>query len=709
MKYYFKFLSFCTSVLLFCFLLSSCAYFNTFYNAKKYFNSAKSRALNTTGRPSAQSIEDYNKVIRKCGTILTDYKDSKWADDALFLMARALYYRMQNLILALDAFNDLIQFYPNSPFIGEAIIYTGVIHYDLNQKEEAFTILRNFIRNEEFQKDHPKALITIADLYILEKDFVEAQHYLNILTSNYPKSSQFAEAIVLLGKTYFDSENYDQSLKVFYDITTKKIPKSYHLDARYYIAYNYYHLQNYSQALNTIRTLQRQEHRLNKLAEQDILYALIIAELHRVNDAIDVLESVITNNPRSNFSAEAAYHIAEMYFRKLHDYEKAIDNFNRVRRESQQSTFADRAVTRSAVASQILQYYRQSTTWTAEQLITEQFKLAEFYLYELALPDSALFIYSKIPEQKLSIEMKLDSLRNYVLDFEIYDITAETYDIESLFAHADTLHSEGDAEITNDADVTADTELDGIKETILLFEDDLDLYLSIFVPQSYFMSMVVQKQFLEDEISALQMFVRLSEEFPDSRYTEAAREFLNDEPVTYLTTHEKFQMSKFDEAMEHYTIGEDVSDESLFKVLDILHSIKDTQHPDLIDKTLFSLGFIYFYDFADTLSAKYYFDTMLEKSPQSQYARFIQNIYDGTAFIVLDRLPSIVEAEQKLAEMNEEDIPVDSIDVSDDEFAPSLLIDYLDIFDIEKIEQDIDSHSTFIEEIDFDDGEDLDH
>jgi len=79
--------------LLLCIILVACGIDNTMYNAKNYFKSAQARTLNANGRPTPQAVDEYTKAIQKCGIILSRNSKGKRADDALFLMARALYYK----------------------------------------------------------------------------------------------------------------------------------------------------------------------------------------------------------------------------------------------------------------------------------------------------------------------------------------------------------------------------------------------------------------------------------------------------------------------------------------------------------------------------------------------------------------------------------------------------------------------------------------
>jgi TolA-binding protein len=666
MKSFYRLFLLSACVILASVLLSSCytAYFNTFYNAKKYFESAQKRPLNAQGRPQSAAIEDYNRVIRKCGVILTEFKDSKWADNALFLLARALFYRGQNQLQAIQNFEDLIQFYPDSPFHNQAILYIARVKFELNQKDEAYEILRNFIQNPSYREDHPQALILISEMYIQDRNYLDAQFYLAMLTERFPRSKRLFEAYVLLGKTHFDNNNFDASLRVFYELSSKRrVPRNILHDAQYYIAFNYFHLGQYSQAYKTIRNLERRESRTEKENEQSILHARIIAEMGRIPDALEKLESVISNSPRSLASAEAAFYIAEMQFLKLHEYESAIENYNRVRRESARSDFVDRALSRSAVASQILQYYNPTRTLTATQLIAEQLKLAEFYLYELSLPDSALVIYKKIPVAKLMIQAQIDSLSNLI---SLYEAEAFSSAIDSLQINGSFSAINGYAVAEKDSldiaslDTLAEVEepsiidIDEMRAALEVLQTDLELYATQFVPRSYFMRLVVNRIFFNNEEQVKYLAGSLNEGFPDNRYTEAAYEFMNGMPVTYLTRTEKRDLARFDYASSYILLEREAFLESFDNVIGILDSLKNTNLTSLRDKTLYTLGFLHFISKGDSLKARPYFDELLEVSPTSNYAAFVRLFYNGTHFISHDRLPTLVEYERRRTERERE-------------------------------------------------------
>lgn len=626
-------------------MLSSCAYYNTFYNAEKYFASAQQRPLTAQGRPNSQAIEEYNKVIRKCGVILTEYMDSKWVDNALFLLARALYYRGNNQVQSLEKFEDLMQFYPDSPFVPESIIYSARIKYELNRKDEAFSDLRAFIQNNTYRDNHPKALIEISNLYLLEKDNLQAQIYLTMLIDRYPRSKEFAEGFVILGKTYFDNGNYQKSLEIFQQLNKSRVPKRFVLDSKYYIALNYFHLERFQQAYNYMRQLEKQEFRTDKLQEQNILNARIIAKMGRFEDAISLLESVVSNSPRSLVSAEAVYYMAEIYFTKLHDYEKAIEFYNRVRRESNRSDFAEKAVTRSAVVSQILQYQRQDFNVSAEQLIAEQFKLAEYYLYVLNRPDSAIVIYDRIPIQRDFLGARIDSLNTYIS--QLYTLKEENK------ANSDSLQNDSLNTITALNEIT--DEIEKTKSSINVLRIDYDKYNEKFIPNALFIKLVIYNKILNNHDNVILMRDRLLNEYPENRFTEAALEYLNNEKVTFLTKHEKYLLKRHNEVMQMYP-------DSLDYVISFLDSLIHFDVDELKHKGLFTLGFIYYFDLADSINAQVYFDSLLTIAPASEYATFTNKFYNNKSFIRSNRLPAIqaeIDALKDKAIKNKKDSLID--------------------------------------------------
>ena len=64
-------------------LLSGCAYFNTFYNAQRYYKEGLKDEESKKGTGKAE----FKKSLEKAVIVARDYPDSRWVDDAFFLIA----------------------------------------------------------------------------------------------------------------------------------------------------------------------------------------------------------------------------------------------------------------------------------------------------------------------------------------------------------------------------------------------------------------------------------------------------------------------------------------------------------------------------------------------------------------------------------------------------------------------------------------------
>ena len=74
-------------------LFCSCAYFNTYYNAKKYYKEArKASEKNTTKRITQKEVKNYELTIEKCKAVVRKFPDSRYVDYSLLLMAISYYY-----------------------------------------------------------------------------------------------------------------------------------------------------------------------------------------------------------------------------------------------------------------------------------------------------------------------------------------------------------------------------------------------------------------------------------------------------------------------------------------------------------------------------------------------------------------------------------------------------------------------------------------
>ena len=81
------------TVILISLLFSSCVYFNTFYNAEKYFKEADRIRLEKSGKAiPLKAIDNYGKTIQKCRVLLSEFPEFNKRKDAYLMIIQSQYY-----------------------------------------------------------------------------------------------------------------------------------------------------------------------------------------------------------------------------------------------------------------------------------------------------------------------------------------------------------------------------------------------------------------------------------------------------------------------------------------------------------------------------------------------------------------------------------------------------------------------------------------
>jgi len=695
------------SLLIFILILSSCAYFNTFYNARKFFKAAQDQPLKENGKPNSTAIQNYTKAMKKCGLVITNYKNSKYADDALFMLAQCLFYKSTNYSQSIEKFKDLVKFYPESEFVPEAHLYIAKANYLFNNKEEAYRIIKDYSLNPDFKENHPQAILLLANYYLTDEDYIEAEYYFHKIIDEHQKSEEYESAFLALGKSYHNSKKYEKSNEVFFSLLESKLPRNLKFDARYYIAYNYLLLYQYEKAFEFSTNLIKKEYREDKISRVQIIKARCQANLDQTDDAITLFDMIMQDNPKSKLSAEAAFYMAETYFRIIHDYTKAIEYYNIVSKENRDSEFIETAISKSVVASQIIQYYDPDENITPEELVNQQFRLAEFYLETLEMPDSALFVYDNIIAYKNKLLLDIDSLNFELTDIQTSDDSTVVIPdsvivlYNNLIGQKNNIGSEIDfleAQIEKSSKQDSLIKLDSLKiqNQKIPEEDVLHLSKQKDEASATFDSLVVQIDSLLVSHSLLQadslyipesqktnqleqMNIKISraeeilekyenEFIPFAHFVKiwihkfAYNDSLKADEILYLLK-EEFSQNKYthaavsllnDEEIEFITPEEKQEILDYQNALDLLVNepeetarklsiIAENPEHKFYEQASYSLGYINYFILSDSTSAKSYFDKILEEKDASQYSNNIKTFYDGVNFMKLQQLPYLTE------------------------------------------------------------------
>lgn len=666
-------------ILLICLIAVSCSIDNSMYNARQYFATAQNRPLGSNGRPSAQAIADYTKVIEKCGFILTERKHSREADDALFLLARALYYKGNAAFQARDQFASLIANFPDSPFVPEAYLYLAKVTREINRPDEAEKILAEFIRLPQYNRYHPRALLLLADLEIKNNDYLAAQYWLEKIITDYKRTPQYDEAFFLLGKNYFEQKDYERSLADFFKFyELRGISKDLRLDALYYIALNQLALGQLDAGYRQVQSLTAKELRTSKLADARVLKARYLIALGREDEGKAEFEDIAKTYPRTSSSADALYYLAEFLYLQKGNRSDAITNYNRVRSEFTTSTFASIAMGKANALTQLNQGAGLRLETNFQAFLDYHYLAADNFQVHFHLPDSSVVYYNRVIQESERLIAVRDSLSFHLpyLKAELDSITVilgepaivtapenkggseeqskqDEYSVEDGKDHEvmppDTPDGEEDPEPdqTEDKDKeenqppeeprpddplrtrqqTLDSEISSMQQRLDQLNPVVEQIQAEHLPFAFFVKASVLHKHRRLREGLEPLYDTMTRLFPNHKYGNAVRQMLLDQPVRIIDPNEEEKEHRYDLALGYASSDPD-------SMLVLLCDLLDSPYPAIKARANFRLGWFYTFESLDSVRAVQYLSEALRLSSAGVYADLIRRFYDGNAFVI---------------------------------------------------------------------------
>jgi TolA-binding protein len=336
-------------------LSTSCVYFNTYYNAQKYFRQAeKSRSVDeqkmldrgedprrTPRKPVHKTDNLYESAARRASKVLDEHKESDLVDDAMFLMGRAFYWR-RDYITAVRSFADLEENFPNSEFFHEARYWRAMSYEAQRQNSDAQLLFRELFSDGRGGVG-PRAGYRLGEMAFEAEDFVAAAQEHRATIEAFPKAKILPDLWLRYGESIMaleDSSRYVEALDAFEQVAEGRPPKQIEYDGR----------------LNKGKALDAMGDGEAGLQEYELLLKdgsfrvfegqtrLQIGQYYRdrneLDRALDEFEQVRDDFPKSASSAMALYHTSLLYLQDHGDVERAREYLREVGAEKRDSEAA---------------------------------------------------------------------------------------------------------------------------------------------------------------------------------------------------------------------------------------------------------------------------------------------------------------------------------------------------------------------------------
>jgi tetratricopeptide (TPR) repeat protein len=378
--------------------LGGCAYYNTFYLAKKYYGEGRrAQEQAPTDQPSPAAISKYELTVRQCNKLLTEYPKSKYVDDANYLLGASMYGR-GDYRDALRQLQDFSTRFPKSPFIADAQFTEGLAHYRLREYGKADSILRAV--NEAYPEFRQRW-----SLYYYAGETRNGMKQYDAAAAWYRRAFEAAKkrrqrgiALTSLGDALASADRDDSAAVVYAQAMKVEERAPLRFDIALKRGEALERLKRYDEELDFYKSLRPLAPAERREAELDLRINGCLALLGRHEEAIAGYRELIELNPHGNVAHEAQFEIGYIYESRLNDFDAAAREYDKLKTEPT-STFGDQAARRSRNLTALKSYRAKIEADTTQAAARAEFLLGELYYFQLNRVDSAFQQYDVVEKE----------------------------------------------------------------------------------------------------------------------------------------------------------------------------------------------------------------------------------------------------------------------------------------------------------------------
>lgn len=395
--------------------LASCAYYNTYYLARKYYFKATAGAPYAVDGPAQGSAPQFNKSIDYSKKVLAQYPKSKWVDDAYMLWAKSLLGR-DDPIQTVNMLQDFGTRFPKSGLDAEALFFLGVGNRQSRRNVEALTALDEFLRRAPRHALAPNAQLERARALTALERPAEAAEAASQILERYPNSPLAGRALALRAEARLASGDYERARADFHALGSQAVDDEQRLKflLREADCLEAAHLSDQELALlkdalsheleamppdttggrRPVAPVSPGAQRWGRLMVRYGTAQLLAGGL---DEALDAYGRVTRAYPHTELGAEAQYRIGFAKETVAEDFEGARLEYGRVRDVTPSGASATLAGQRLTNLDRLAQY-RTAGGDTLQKRAEAGFLLAELYLFTHDRPERALEQYRTIAQ-----------------------------------------------------------------------------------------------------------------------------------------------------------------------------------------------------------------------------------------------------------------------------------------------------------------------
>ncbi|MFH1011455.1 MAG: tetratricopeptide repeat protein [bacterium] len=335
----------------------SCAYYNTFYNAKKHFEAGERANRN---RPTGQSrdVQNYRKCIETGSRLLELYPKSRWVDNCLLLMGKA-YYRSGEFPRAQRKFEELLSNFPKSRLVPEARLWLAEALIEMKRPAEALTILQQLRASPGAKAFWARASLRMGRIHFDAKRYGDAATAYQDASGRFRDRADRAEALFMYGRSLFLRNDFEAAKAVFERLPKLKPSRELIYMAMVELGRCKAELGDTQGALELLERLREDIQFQNYSSGIELTLAKIASEQGDSDEATRTYQDYLQTNPSDTGKAEAFFRLGVIYRDDYCDLHQAAAYFDSVPTAQASGGLADSARAEAQKLHRGLTYIRK--------------------------------------------------------------------------------------------------------------------------------------------------------------------------------------------------------------------------------------------------------------------------------------------------------------------------------------------------------------
>lgn len=327
-------------------------------------------------------------------TLLAEFKESKYAVDATYQLAKSYMTRNEN-DKALVYFNSIVTNYPNSSYVKKSMLNIAQIYYNNNELDKSLEVFKNFVSNYPNFDDSQAALEQVRNIYTKLNKVDEYEAYVkglgfvditqasldsatyeaayNLYTDNDCEKAvpgfakyieKFSDGIFSLPASFYKAEcnynrkNFEEALAGYTYVIGKPISKFTETALLKASRINFQN-KNYEEALNNYIMLERMAEYKNNILEARIGQMRCFYYLRNYDSATDYANKVLLSDKVEDKVIAEAHFIGGKSAMELGNFETALMELDTCSKLTENELGAEAKYTKAYILF-IRQAYKES-------------------------------------------------------------------------------------------------------------------------------------------------------------------------------------------------------------------------------------------------------------------------------------------------------------------------------------------------------------